>query len=119
MESNGRPCLGQAEIQPSSNRRSHRRGIYAKALDGRKRPMRGVWIRNGSFYARLTVVDPNTGKKEVRRVRLEKATTPAQAQDELRRLKTRREDDDLPVLRRCPKFSDYYKEYLKYYEIVV
>jgi integrase len=107
------------ETQPGSNHRSHRRGIYTKALDGRKRPIRGLWVRNGHYYARLTVQDPKTGKSDVRRVRLEKATTVAQAQDELRRLKTRREDNDLPAMRRCPKFCDYYKEYLKYYETVI
>lgn len=60
--SNGNPCNGLAVIQSSSNRRSHRRGICTKALDGRKRTNHGARIRKGTFYARLAVVDPNASK---------------------------------------------------------
>lgn len=48
-------------------------------------------------------------------MRLTKAHTLPQAVAELRRLQTRRETDELPVLRRCPKFGDYVKEYCAYY----
>ena len=86
---------------------AHRSTVYQRVFDGRKQPIRGLWIRNGNYYARLNFADPQTGARETRRVRLTAAHTLPQAQAELRRLQTRRETEELPVLRRCPKFSDY------------
>ena len=94
---------------------AHRPATYQRVLDGRKHPIRGLWIRNGNYYARLNFTDPETGARETRRVRLTSAKTLPQAQAELRRLQTRRETEELPVLRRCPKFTDYVKEYHSYY----
>lgn len=37
---------------------SHRRGSYQKVLDARKRPVRGLWLRNGRFYARVALPHP-------------------------------------------------------------
>jgi len=54
----------------------------------------------------------------VRRVPLAKAETVAQAQAELRRLMTEREDNSLPVLRRTPKFEEFVAQYLAFYETV-
>ena len=42
----------------------------------------------------------------------------AQAQAALRRLQTPREENNLPVLKRTPKFSECVKQYLEYYEMV-
>jgi integrase len=94
----------------------HRVAAYQKVLNGRKQPVRGLWQRNGRFYARLAVEDPNTGEKRVRRVPLdpETVTTIPQAQAELRRLQTHRESNSLPSLKRTPKFRDYAQTYLKY-----
>jgi hypothetical protein len=37
-----------------SKRQSH--GFqFIKGLDGRKQPIRGLWVRNGRFYARLNL----------------------------------------------------------------
>ena len=96
--------------------RSHRRLSYQKVLDARKRPIRGLWIRGGRYYARLAVEDEFTGRRQVRRVPLPKAESVAQAQTQLRRLQTRREDNALPILRLTPKFSDYVKGYLAFFE---
>jgi integrase len=90
---------------------------YQRVYDGRKQPIRNLWVRNGRFYARLTVTDPNTGRKGNRRIPL-KAETVAQAVAELRRLKTRRDDNTLPVLKLTPKFCDYVKGYFDFYEKV-
>jgi integrase len=95
----------------------HRAGTYQKALDGRKRPIRGLWQRNRKFYARISVEDPGTGRKQVRRVPLA-ADTVAQAQAELRRLMTKREENALPILKLTPKFRDYAAQYLAYYKTV-
>lgn len=95
----------------------HHGGAYQKVLDGRKRPIRGLWMRNARFYARVSIEDPKTGLKAVRRVPLA-ANTTAEAQGELRRLLTQREDNELPVLRRTPKFRHYVRQYLDFYDTV-
>jgi hypothetical protein len=113
MQRNARPCNANGATQPTLTRKSHGRGIYVKPVDERKRPIRGLWIRNGSFYARLVIEDSTSGKKSVRRVRLEKADTVAQAQAELRRLLTKREDGNLPAIKLSPKFSEFADHYLE------
>lgn len=97
---------------------THRDATYQKVFDLRKRPVRGLWMRNGKFYARLSVEDHETGNKSVRRVPLA-VDSVAQAQAELRRLQTKRENNALPILKLTPKFSDYVdKSYLAFYETV-
>ncbi len=103
----------QSSVVPHSR---HRATAYQKVLNGRKQPVRGLWQRNGRFYARLSVEDPNTGVKQVRRVPLDPETisTIPQAQAELRRLQTHRESNSLPTLKQTPKFRDYAKTYINY-----
>jgi len=45
----------------------HRPATYRKVLDKRKRPIRGLWERNGRYYAQITVEDQVTGIKQVKR----------------------------------------------------
>src|SRR5688572_18024710 len=78
---------------------------FAKVLDGRKQPVRGLWQRGARFYAQLSVEDFSTGEKRVRRVPLvngegNPVETVAQAIAELNRLRTQRGDDTLPKLGR-------------------
>ncbi|MBI5800262.1 MAG: tyrosine-type recombinase/integrase [Verrucomicrobia bacterium] len=80
-------------------------------LDARKQPVRGLWVRKGRYYARLAIPDPDTGVTKVRRVPLEAAKTDAKARAALGRLRTQREDQDLPALREAPKLKDYVAEY--------
>jgi hypothetical protein len=39
---------------------------FAKVLDGRKQPIRALWMRNGRFYAQLKIENPITGLKKTR-----------------------------------------------------
>lgn len=92
---------------------------FAKVVDGRKQPIRGLWVRNGRFYAQLSFEDGNTGQKKTRRVALvDKAgaavQSVAQAVEEMNRLKVKRSENDLPVLTRTPKLGDYVKSYLEF-----
>ena len=92
---------------------------FAKVLDGRKQPIRGLWVRNGRFYAQLTFEDSSTGQAVVRRVTLadkagQPVTTVPQAVAAMAALKVRRSDNDLPVLNRTPKFEDFVKTYLTF-----
>src|SRR6266516_1206420 len=46
-----------------ANRRSHA-ATFARVLDGRKQPVRGLWRRGGRYYAQSTVDDPFTVQKQ-------------------------------------------------------
>ena len=83
--------------------------------DERKRPIRGLWRRNGRFYAKLTIEDQHTGRKKVRRGPLEGAATPAQARQKFEELRVNRLKGKLPVLRLTPKFADHAATYLDYF----
>lgn len=93
----------------------HRRSHYQKVLDDRKRPLRGLWIRNGRYYAQLTVEDPHSGKKQVRRVPLENVTTSAQARKALETMLVQRRKGETVVQRRAPTFAAFAEEYLEFH----
>lgn len=92
---------------------------FSKVLDGRKQPIRGLWVRNGRYYARLSVENNVTGEKAVRRIPLvdkdgKPVETVPQAVAELKRLETKRADNTLPVLKMTPKFVEYAARYLEF-----
>lgn len=91
-----------------------RGATYQKVFDGRKQPIRGLWVRNGQFYARLTVED-STGRKNTIRKRLEGAQTVPQAQKALASLLVKREANSLPILQRTPKLADYVETYFAHF----
>ena len=92
----------------SSSSRRHR---YTKVLDNRKHPIRGLWRRNGSFYARITVED-DCGRKSIKWVPLEAAQTASDAQEEFRKLLVERDENRLRPIGLAPLFSDYAQTYL-------
>ena len=96
--------------------RQHRSSKYQKVQDERKHAIRGLWQRNGRYYAQITLEDPVTGKKCVRRVPLEKATTPAQAKSALDELLVRRRKGQAIVQRRAPTFTDFAEKYLEFHQ---
>jgi integrase len=96
--------------------RQHRGASYTKVCDERKRPIRGLWARNGRFYAQITIEDPHNGAKKVKRVPLESVTTAAQARDALHALMADRRKGALPVLKRTPKFADFADTYLAFHQ---
>jgi integrase len=105
-------------VRRSSTKQAHG-ATFAKVVDGRKHPIRGLWVRNGRFYAQLKVENAITGVKKTRRVPLidregNAVGTAAQAVAELKRLQTQRSDNTLPVLARTAKFSEYAKQYLEF-----
>jgi hypothetical protein len=90
---------------------------FAKVLDGRKQPIRSLWIRGDRYYAQLTIENPVDGSKSVKRIPLTDkdgvaVTTTPQAVAAMESLRTKRADNDLPTLRRTPKFSEYVMHYL-------
>lgn len=98
-------------------RQSHGQ-TFAKVKDGRKQDIRGLWVRNGRYYARLNVENPLTGIKKTKWVPLvDKDNNPVetvpQAVAELNRLKTHRADNTLRNIGRTSKLADYVKTYLE------
>jgi integrase len=91
---------------------------YQKVFDDRKRRVRGLWKRNGWFYARLVTVEAFTGHKSTKRVRLETARTVAEARIALQNLQKERRDHNLPVLKRSPLLAEYWEKYFAFYEAV-
>ncbi len=91
-------------------------------FDQRKRRIRGLWERNGAYYAQLTVMDEAAGKKMVRRTRLEDAeghpvATVAEAVKVMNKLKVRQAEHGLSLIpKRTPTFAEYSKEYLAHTE---
>jgi integrase len=63
-------------------------------------------------------METDGGGKENRWVPLEGAETVAQAQEQLKTLHVDRTRNDLPVLKRTPKFADYAAQYLAYFDTV-
>ncbi len=92
--SNGTDTVGK--------RQSHV-ATFSKVLDGRKQPIRGLWERNGRYYAQITLENQISGEKTVRRVPLKDkdgkpVDTVPQALSEMKRLQIKRTDNELPVL---------------------
>lgn len=98
--------------------RQHAGAGYAKVYDQRKQRVRGLWERNGTFYAQMTMPHPTTGLPVVRRVRLEdKDGTPAatvpQAVAVMNKMKVQREDETLKVAaKRTPTLAEYAQTYI-------
>jgi hypothetical protein len=103
---------GKATASNPVSSSSSRRHKYTKVCDNRKSPIRGLWRRNGSFYARITVED-DCGLKSVKWVPLEKATTASEAQDEFRTLLVERDENRLRPVGLSPLFKDYVQTYLE------
>jgi integrase len=117
MQANAMPFNQAAD--GGANKRQHSAGAtYKKVLDKRKQAIRGLWVRNGRYYAQITVEDPVNGAKRVKRVPLEGAATDAQAVAKYQELLTQRRKGTLPVLDRTPKFADYAAQYFEYYKQV-
>ncbi len=93
-------------------------GAYQKVFDDRKRRIRGLWKRNGVFYARLNATDSLTGHKSTKRVRLAECRSVAEARVAMHDLHKDRRDQNLPVLKRSPRLAKYWDDYLKYYKEV-
>lgn len=87
------------------------RDTYRKVLDSRKRRVRGLWQRNGRYFANLTVTD-DLGRKSARMVPL-KSGTLDDAKADYARLLTERDDERLRPIGQTPLLSDYIdKSYL-------
>jgi len=79
--------------------------IYQKVFDSRKRRVRGLWQRNGKYFANLTVAD-DLGRKNSRWVPLA-GTSFTDAKEDYDRLRVERVDDRLRPMGLTPTLRDY------------
>ncbi|MFM6130390.1 MAG: tyrosine-type recombinase/integrase [Sphaerospermopsis kisseleviana] len=86
------------------NATSPRKLSFVKVLDGRKQPIRGLWKRGENFYAQLQIDGKTTWPKL-------SANTTAQAVEELNKLKVKRREGTLNVIRHAPKLSEAIEDY--------
>ncbi|MBM3824981.1 MAG: integrase [Verrucomicrobia bacterium] len=99
--------------------KSHRRHSYQKALDGRKQPIRGLYIRNGHFVARISTTHPETNKETTRwfpllDINQNRITTLTEAKTALNELRSNKAKDKLPTTQRVPTLADYVEEYIEH-----
>lgn len=84
---------------------------YEKVIDGRKQPVRGLWRREGTFYARFSATDQADRKRDVFRALPDCHTVPA-AKEALRKLQDEAAVRAIPVAGRCPTFAEFGTRYL-------
>jgi len=82
---------------------------FSAARDTRKRKIRGLWIRNGRFYAQMRV-DMGNGTTKAVRVSL-KSTTLDAAKSEMEAKRTEKQTGELHLPGHRPKFSELVEQY--------
>ena len=63
--------IGVAKSQASAGRR------FEQVFDGRKERARGLWMRDGKFYARITATEQSGRKRDMFRALDDAKTVPA------------------------------------------
>lgn len=86
---------------------------FTPVRDSRKRKVRGLWIRNGRYYLQMRV----EGEKSARKIPLQAQNLEA-AIKEIREKQAAKDKGELPTAGLKPKFADYCKSYLDFFETV-
>lgn len=102
---------GQAK--PSSSGR-----YYQRVVDSRKRPIRGLYQRYGSYFARIKTKDAQTEKPKMAWFRLEGVSGLDEAKLALAKLQVKQAEGALVAPAQAPKFNEYAAQYLDYYRKV-
>ena len=84
---------------------------FIPVYNGRKRKVRSLWQRGGTFYARLKITYPGEEEAKVRRVPLKAKTVP-EATKELRELQVKRDKGQTIVRERTPTLKEYGQKYI-------
>lgn len=90
-------------------KRSNHPGMFHPAVDSRKRKIRGLWIRNGKYYAQMRI-DAGNGKTRPVRVPLEAADLDA-AKNELEKARTENRKGEMHQPGHRPKFEALVADY--------
>ncbi|MBC8243942.1 MAG: hypothetical protein H8E20_06085 [Verrucomicrobia bacterium] len=79
-------------------------------MDRRGQPVRGLWLRGNTYYARISVEDPDGGKRE-RRLALN-ASSLSEAREALARIRT--EPPELNMRKKnVPLFPEFWPAYIE------
>jgi len=84
---------------------------FKKVVDGKGKPIRGLWARGSKYYTQMVVARPDYTKHETK-VPL-KATNLTEAREAHRKLLVQRSEGDATYYGECPKFGEYAQLYLK------
>ncbi|MCC6698742.1 MAG: site-specific integrase [Candidatus Hydrogenedentes bacterium] len=102
--------MNPVETGSKASRASVPRPSYLPVFDGRKRRVRGLWQRNGTFVARLTTETPDGRKKLVWHV-LKDAQSVSEARQAMADLETQRRQSVLVTRGEAPRFADFVARY--------
>jgi integrase len=83
---------------------------FVKVLDGRKQAVRGLWMRNGAYYAQVKLKDAETGESRPVRKRLQVSTL-TEAKAELSKIKANAKSGKEAARRRAPLLSQAIANY--------
>jgi integrase len=90
---------------------NQQRAEFMPVYNGRKRKVRSLSQRGGTFYARLKITYPGEEEAKVRRVPLKAKTVP-EATKELRALQVKRDKGQTIVRERTPTLKEYGQKYI-------
>lgn len=102
-------AVQRPETQSSSGKVANHGGRFLAAKDSRKRKIRGLWTRNGRYYAQMRV-DRGNGTTAPAKIPLE-ATTLDSARAELEKKRTENRQQVMQLPGHRPKFSALAEEY--------
>lgn len=108
--------LGQT-FQDGQNKPSSAGQAYQIVLDYRKRPIKGLYQRHETYYARVKTKDSLTEKPKLAWFRLE-ATGLDEARNALKKLQVQQAEGTLVAPVQAPKFDEFAQKYLDYYDKV-
>lgn len=86
---------------------------FRKVFDRAKRRVRGLWIRNGSYYVQTTITDPATGLKKTTKLRLHKASSLDEAKTEAVKIREQISEGQAVFGKAGPEFGVYRDHYIK------
>ena len=90
---------------------SNKHNRLKKVLDGKGKPVRGLWLRGNNYYAQMTITRPD-GTKHETKVPL-KAANLTEAREAYRKLLVQRSEGAATYYGKCPRFDEYAQLYLK------
>jgi len=101
--------MAQNGTQEDSKKAGDHAARFSPVFDSRKRKVRGLWVRNGIYYARITMADSN-GRKTAKRIRLQ-ATRLDEVKKELEDKRSGNRAGNVPLPGFRPTFAALAEEY--------
>jgi integrase len=90
-----------------------KQNTFRKVFDRAKRRVRGLWIRNSSYYVQTTITDPATGLKKTTKLRLADASNLDEAKTEAVKIREKISEGQAVFGKAGPEFKIYRDHYIK------